>query len=986
MIRSSFRLVAFLAGALSLAAGPVAAQYYGKGPQLSGEGFGKNKIQYREFDWQIYRSPHFNVYYYEAEEAQLQKVVSFAESGYDQLSREFNFQIKDPVPLIFYATHSAFEQNNIILNFIPEGVGAFASPVRFRMVLPVDLPDPELMQLILHELTHIFQYHMLFQGSLAKAVATAPPTWFMEGMASYMAKDETERDKMFLRDAVVNDRIPPVTQVNFGGFFAYRFGHAVFDFIEERWGRDGFLDFIYEIRNTIGSRVDRAVERAFKMEPEEFDAEFRRWLRRKYLPQLVETGEPGDFGRVFRLKEGQAASEVISPTASPSGDLVAALTVYAGEIDISLFNTQTRRLVRNLTGGFTNEYQYLVGQELALGRKMGRDLDFSPDGNTLAVFAKREKGRSLILLDVLNGGIRQVIDMPEHEQQTAPAWSPDGTKIAFSAWKGGQFDIFLLDVGSGTISNFTNDDLFDGAPDFSPDGRSLIYVSVTGDGFAKVFRSETGNPGQRFQVTTGESNENDPIYSSDGRRIYFTSDRAGADNIFGLDLAKGEIRQYTNVVTGAFMPTVLPAAPAGEDAGRERLVYTGFWKGNFDLYITAADEPVEDKDPQTVEIPVEPISPENVERFEPDIQVTIDDANKEKYGGYKFFLEDAQSVVGVDSDQTLLGQILLTFSDYLGDRRIFAALSSVESFSNFNILYADFSQRLQWQVLLFDDRSYYLSRDLVRQDGGPFERVQEAYQLTGAVGSIVYPFTFYQRAEIGLGYIYRQVAYPVLEIGRDPLAPVEFETFEDDFPILQGALVGDSTIFANWGAVGGRRWRLDLEYAPNLGGADGEDSTLFASADIDVRQYIPVTRRSNIALRGFAGIAGGERPTPFRFGGLDTIRGARFFEFSGDRGFFANLEYRFPLIDLIATPVFVFQGVRGVLFFDVGGAWYDEFEEFDFYNSDEGRLEDAIAAYGFGVTVRFVGLDLNWDFARVTRFADDEDDSFETSFWIGRRF
>ncbi|HKV07581.1 MAG TPA: hypothetical protein VJ725_05540, partial [Thermoanaerobaculia bacterium] len=119
MIRSSLRLVAFLAGALALAAGPLAAQYYGNGPQFGGQGFGKNKIQYRDFSWQIYRSPHFNVYYYEAEAEQLQKVVSFAESGYDQLARDFNFQIKDPVPLIFYSTHSAFEQNNIILNFIP---------------------------------------------------------------------------------------------------------------------------------------------------------------------------------------------------------------------------------------------------------------------------------------------------------------------------------------------------------------------------------------------------------------------------------------------------------------------------------------------------------------------------------------------------------------------------------------------------------------------------------------------------------------------------------------------------------------------------------------------------------------------------------------------------------------------------------------------------------------------------------------------------
>ncbi len=209
---------------LLFAFAPLYSQDYGGGALIAGAGFSKNKIQYRDFKWEIYHSPHFNLYYYQEEKPQLQKVVSFAESAYDKLSREFNFQIKDPVPLIFYATHSAFEQNNVLLNFIPEGVGAFASPARYRMVLPIDVPDPELMQLISHELTHIFQYHMLFQGSLAKAVASGPPTWFMEGMASYMAKDESQRDRMYLRDAVVNDRIPSVARGSVEGFFAYRFG------------------------------------------------------------------------------------------------------------------------------------------------------------------------------------------------------------------------------------------------------------------------------------------------------------------------------------------------------------------------------------------------------------------------------------------------------------------------------------------------------------------------------------------------------------------------------------------------------------------------------------------------------------------------------------------------------------------------------------------------------------------------------------------
>jgi Tol biopolymer transport system component len=955
-------------GSLMLALSPAEAQY---GTTLTGDQFGKNKIQYRDFQWQIYHSPHFDIYYYKEEEAALQKVVSFAESGYDQLSREFNFQIKDPVPLIFYATHSAFEQNNIILNFIPEGVGAFASPARFRMVLPIDLPDAELMQLLLHELTHIFQYQMLFQGSLAKAVATTPPTWFMEGMASYMAKDETERDKMYLRDAVVNDRIPSVARSEFGGFFAYRFGHAVFDFMEERWGKEGFLDFIYEVRNTIGARVDRAIKRAFKLEPEDFDLEFRKWLRKKYLPQLVETGEPADFGRVFRIENERAGSQSTSPVASPSGDLVAALTVYKGDVDVVLYDTKNRRLIRNLTRGFSNEYQYLVAQELALGRRWGRDLAFSPDGNTIAVFAKREKGRSLLLIDVLNSRLREIIDMDGLEQQSAPAFSPDGKTVAFSGWRNGQFDIFLMDLETRTITNQTNDELYDGAPVYSPDGRSIVFVSAVGStGFAKLFRIDLGTPGSRYAVTTGESNENDPVYSPDGKRIYFTSDRKGPENIFSLDPATGQIRQYTNVVTGAFWPTVLRETSEGP----ERVVYDGFWKGSFDLYVTNTDEPV--GDPETVEVPAAAVAAQELPRFEPDIQVSLDDANKDKYRGHRFFLENADTIIGVNSDQSYLGQVILTFSDYLGDRRIFANISSIDSFSNFNILYADFSRRWQWQAHLFDDRTFFATGDPIQDR---IDRGRLVDQQTGAIGSLVLPFTFYQRAEIGAGYIYRKVALPFLNLDGF----VDFFEISDDFPVVQGALIGDSALFANYGAISGRRWRLGLFYAPDI--EDG--GSLIESATLDFRQYFQVTQRSNFAFRVFGGAREGNGASPFYFGGLDTLRGVDFRSLVGDRVFYSNLEFRFPLIDLVATPVVAFQGVRGVLFLDVGGAWFNDFEKFDFYNEDTKRFEDGIASYGWGISTRFYGLDFNWDFVKLLKPPVGlEDEGFRTEFWIGTRF
>src|SRR6185295_12821877 len=178
-------------------------------------------------------------------------------------------------------------------------------------------------------------------------------------------------DQMFLRDAVVNDRIPPVSVADPQGFFAYRFGHAVFDFVEERWGHEGFLDLIYETRNTFGARIDRAVQRAFKIEGEEFDIEFRRWLRKKYLPELLQSGEPGDFGRIFRIKD-VLSFENISPTASPSGDLVAAMSSYRGRVDVVLFDARKRTFLRNLTSGYSSQFQSLVAQELTLGRRTGR--------------------------------------------------------------------------------------------------------------------------------------------------------------------------------------------------------------------------------------------------------------------------------------------------------------------------------------------------------------------------------------------------------------------------------------------------------------------------------------------------------------------------------------------------------------------------------------------------------------------------------------
>src|SRR5688572_2984650 len=75
--------------------------------------YGKNKVKYDDFAWRIYKSPHFEIYYYPEFEQHLARLASYAESAYQKISSELKHEMTSPVPLILYKTHSEFEQTNL---------------------------------------------------------------------------------------------------------------------------------------------------------------------------------------------------------------------------------------------------------------------------------------------------------------------------------------------------------------------------------------------------------------------------------------------------------------------------------------------------------------------------------------------------------------------------------------------------------------------------------------------------------------------------------------------------------------------------------------------------------------------------------------------------------------------------------------------------------------------------------------------------------
>src|SRR5262245_40478675 len=165
--------------------------------------FGKNMVRYDKFEWHIYKTDHFEIFYYPELERHLERVASYAESAYQHISGELQHDLGDRVPLVVFKTQSEFQENNIYGGETPESALAFAEPERNRMVLPIDEPYDQLYALITHELTHIFEFNIIPRGLVGGGL----PLWVDEGLADYMTGSWAVLDLVAVRDAALTDTV-----------------------------------------------------------------------------------------------------------------------------------------------------------------------------------------------------------------------------------------------------------------------------------------------------------------------------------------------------------------------------------------------------------------------------------------------------------------------------------------------------------------------------------------------------------------------------------------------------------------------------------------------------------------------------------------------------------------------------------------------------------------------------------------------------------
>jgi len=165
---------------------------------------------------------------------------------------------------------------------------------------------------------------------------------------------------------------------------------------------------------------------------------------------------------------------------------------------------------------------------------------WSPDGKRLAFVQSDRRGNSdIMVLDLDLGRVRRLTD--SNCINTEPSWNPAGTQIAFTSDREGGPQVYLMEDDGSNVRRLTSEGNYNASPAWSPNGAMIAYVSRF-EGKFDLFVHKLGE-GKAYQITTGLASSESPSWSPDERKLVFVSARGGGMQLYTTDLSGNQLRR-----------------------------------------------------------------------------------------------------------------------------------------------------------------------------------------------------------------------------------------------------------------------------------------------------------------------------------------------------------------------------------------------------------------------------------------------------------
>ncbi len=564
----------------------------------SAQHFGRNKIQYENFDWQILSTPHFEIFFYSDEQELAARTAVIAEDAYNRLSETFDHELSTQIPFILYASPNDFQQTNVSPGLIGEGTGGFSEPLRNRVVLPYPGDNQGFVHVINHEMVHVFMfdivYHSTQKGSRRQFFPL--PLWFAEGAAEWFSTGWDQAADMWLRDATIYDYTIPLPRA-YGGFFGvYKQGQSAMRYIARTYGDDKVVDLFKEVGRT--RDVNAALVQTLGVDQSTFSEHWIKSLKQEYWSLYSHKQEPDAIGRRLtnHAKEGNYFFQ--QPVLSPNGEYVAFFSDVEGFVSLYVSSVEGGDTLRKLVTGYrSNDFLTLHSFNSSIG--------FSPDSDEVCFVAKSGQDEVLYVVGIEDGGIEKSIAL-NMDIARSPAWSPVADEVVLSGTRGGQTDLYLVDLDSGRVEPLTDDVGDEHSPAWYPDGSRILFsgfpdtfvpvaVEANPEGEKRLtpvdFTSRTNvrdvresldlmaldvKTGTVARIVSTPGDDTDPFMVDDDT-IVFVSNQTGVKNLHVHVISENQTQRFTDVLGGIFHPSVSTTA--------NRFAFSAFNEGGWDIFV-----------------------------------------------------------------------------------------------------------------------------------------------------------------------------------------------------------------------------------------------------------------------------------------------------------------------------------------------------------------------------------------------------------------
>ncbi|RYE18499.1 MAG: tolB protein precursor, partial [Sphingobacteriales bacterium] len=848
--------------------------------------FGQNKVRYKKLDFKVYKTPHFDIYYYMKNDSLIKRFAQENELWYTLHQQVFRDTFTRANPIILYNNHPDFQQSTVIDGEIGVGTGGVTEGLKNRIIMPVMETNHTTRHVLGHELVHAFQYHTLLgKDSSSFENLGNLPLWMIEGMAEYLSIGKKDAyTAMWMRDAYLNKNIPSVKDLTTSNkFFPYRYGEAFWSFVGSTYGDTVIVPFF---KNTARYGLQYGIRKTFGYDDKTLSTLWKNSIEATYKPLLKDTAQVPVGFKLIDSKNGSDMN--VAPAVSPDGRYLTFLSSKdLFSIDLYLADAKTGFIIKKLTSKISNSHI----DEFNFIESAGA---WSPDSKQFA-FSIFSKGRNrMLVVDVPDGKVRHNISMEKAEQISNLSWSPDGKNVVFQGLSEGQGDLYSYNFDTKKITQHTNDKYSDYQPSYSKDGKKIIFSSDRTT-YDKSLSQDISFNLAELDVATGVvtdiklfngANNLNPQYSADGKQVYFLSNSDGFRNLYRYGLSSGKTERLTDYFTG--ISGITEFSPALSVSGKDDIVYSYYRAQKYTLYNAKAT----DFKPVTVEpghvdftagmlpppgaVGVDLIN-SNLNNFLAYPRISTDSVKSAPYRPMfqMDYLASSGVGVGVSSfyGAGLSSGIQGVFSDILGQNQIFAGAAVNGQIYDIGAQVLYINQKRRWNLGVgFSHIPYqfgfYNNQINDRVIDGVNRKIYTEntyivrnFEDAGRVFTS-YPISRVTRFEVGAGVSYnyyradrysnnstidtvvdkngnKVVQLNYFESDRKKVPLTEVNNFLPGIKLrnyvlasVNTALVGDNSFFGIVSPLTGYRYRLDAQI--NFG------SFTFFAPTIDLRKYVRV--------------------------------------------------------------------------------------------------------------------------------------------------